>query len=188
MRITTDWRASILPAMLFLCILFSGVAAQEIHTHPCSITLPVVAMIDIEPDNAPISLVFAPPLKAGLPLDVSSVVNSTKWLNYTSSNSAGSTRRITAQLVSGAMQPGLALTLTASSYSGTGAGTLGVPSGTISLSSVAQTLISGISSCYTGNGAFNGHQLSYNLSIRDYSSMVVVTNAAVIVAFTLMDN
>ncbi|WP_247234446.1 hypothetical protein [Telluribacter sp. SYSU D00476] len=158
-------------------------------THvPASISLPVVALLDIEPSNDAVVLAIPATTEAGQSLTMSATSNNTKWLNYTSAILAGgSTRRITAQISSGSVPAGVRLLLTVSSPMGAGGGARGGSVTNLALTTAAQTILSGIGGAFTGNGINNGHQLTYSLGISNYSSLVK-TSSTVMVTYTLTDN
>jgi hypothetical protein len=145
--------------------------------------------MDIEPGSAAISLIITQPTEAGLPVTASSASDNSKWLNYTSCNISSVSRKIMVQITSGSVPAGTVLDLSTSTYSGSGAGgTFGSPNSTIQLSNTAQNLITGISSCYTGDGSTNGHQLTYSLRIINYANVKTIIASTVVVNFTFMDN
>ncbi len=142
--------------------------------------------MDIEPNNDVIALPVTAPTEAGLPAQ--GKTDNSKWLNYTCCLQSGDAdRSITVNIGSGSVPPGLKLSVIASAYSGTGNGTFGTSSGTITLSATAQTLISGIRGSYTGNGPNNGHQLTYNLEITDYSKLDFDNSNTIQVVYTIAD-
>ncbi len=150
-----------------------------------NLNLPSLAIMDIEPNSNAFNLAVNNPTEAGQPVEVSST-NSSKWINFSSAVLPGASRRVTAQL-SGGVVSGLDLTLTASSYSGSGAGALGFSTGTVILSGASQKIIDNIGGAYTGNGVNNGYKLNYALSISNYNNLRS-ENKTVTVLFTMMDN
>ena len=145
-----------------------------------------LAFIDLEPDNSTISFTLTQPTNPGLPPESDN--NNSKWINYSCCvKNSKPDRYITVEINNGSVPPGLELQLSASAYSGTGGGTLGSPSGTITLSAIAQTLISGIRGSFTGNGANNGHQLTYSLIIINYSLLDYDQSTTIQVVYTIVD-
>lgn len=163
--------------------------AQDTHTdnHTIGLSMPAVALLDIEPAASKnISMEFsASDLEAGNPI-ATSVANSSLWLNVTSIVPSGKTRKVTAS-VSDNVPTGTTLKVTAASYTGTGEGTFGTPGAQISLATTAANIITGIGSCYTGNGASNGYNLTY-LWERNTGSFGSLLNAttSVTVTYTLV--
>ncbi|MDH6251276.1 hypothetical protein M2347_001003 [Chryseobacterium sp. H1D6B] len=170
--------------------------AQDTNTdnHTIGITIPEVALVDIEPAASKnITLGFTAPTEAGLPI-VPASPNSTLWLNYSSIKSvADPTRHVSVKL--GALIPGVDIKVTAAAATGSGGGTLGTPAAQLILSAADQTIISGIGSAYTGDGANNGHNLTYTLnfgstlgSVALYADLQATAAAVATVTYTISDN
>lgn len=157
--------------------------------NPTFVTIPNVALMDIEPSSGGINLTFEQPVEAGQPTVTTSATDNSKWLNYTSANSSNNSRKITVQISSGATPAGTVIDLKASAYSGSGAGVcLGIPGSTIQLTGNVQDLITNISSCYTGDGERNGHNLTYTFRITDYIAIKTVIGGTMVINYTLIDN
>ncbi len=152
-----------------------------------NISLPNVALLDIEPNNSAITLALQPPTHAGAPVTAPSN-NTSKWLNFTSAITAGLTRKIMVQITSGTVPGGLRLKLSLSNYSGGGSGILGSAVTGLSLGNSAQNIITGIGAAFTGNGINNGYNLVYGLEISDYSQLRYGNSNALIITYTLLDN
>lgn len=153
----------------WIMIILGGVLSnltysQSTATVGASITLPSIAMIDIEPNNTGIILNMTAPTEAGSQIN-NSATNNTKWLNFTSAVTTAQTRRITAQ-ISGTMPNGIALRLVTATYAGSGAGTLGSRNSPTILSNTGQTIINNIGGAYTGNGSGNGYNLTFRLTLQ----------------------
>lgn len=150
------------------------------------LTISEMAILDIEPNTNSFTVSLDAPDEAGASA-VFTNTNTTKWVNYSSSfPTSGSNRTILVNTQS-AVPPGLNLNLTAANYSGSGVGTMGVSNGTIALSTSSQVLISGIGRGYTGDGANNGHQLSFSLSITDFALLAANNSKTVTVIYTITD-
>ena len=146
-------------------------------------TVPEIALLDIEPNSNDMILNFEAPIIAGFPLETAS--DDSKWLNYTSTITAGGiSKNITAQITGSTQIPGLKLELSASNYTGSGKGTLGSPAGKINLNTTAQAIITGIRGCHTNTGANSGHRLEYTASISDYATFELPTIPSVDIIFT----
>lgn len=166
-----------------------GFAQTELDGIATYVTIPYVSLLDIEPGSGSIGLILSQPTEAGMPTMNSNTTNNSKWLNYTSCNSASVNRKISVAIASGTIPAGTVLDLTASAYSGGGqGGTFGSPNSTIQLSNSNQTLISGISSCYTGDGSDNGHCLTYNWRVVNYGQLKTTSASNLILNFTMTDN
>lgn len=142
--------------------------AQTSGSRNVSITLPTVALLDIEPSASKnVSMIFSGPTEAGNPL-ASPVNNTTLWINYTSAVN-GATRAVYAKI--NTTIPGVDIKLTAGAASGSGGGVRGTSSGQKTLSTVNQTIISGIGGAYTGQGINNGHRLTISVSPNTYANL-----------------
>ena len=157
---------------------FAGLTASylmgqdsNVATHSLDISIPEVALVDIE-GGASISYDLTAN-EAGNAL-ASESSDSDLWLNYTSVVASGATNKITVQI--DALVPGVEIGLDVAAYSGTsGEGIMGTaPGTTITLGTEAVDIITGIGSCYTGNGNANGHQLTYDISLAsgDFGNIV----------------
>jgi hypothetical protein len=178
--------------LLGICLWFnSTLAFAQVDTdqHGIIFTIPEISILDIEPNNTPIILTFDQPNDAGNPVtSTTNGTNNTKWLNYSCSLSPSSTNKIvTVQITGGTVPTGLTLKLQAGNYTGIGQGTLGTPSGQLTLNNSVQTLISGIGASYTGTGINNGHQLTYSLSIDQYNLLDFNASATIEITYTITD-
>ena len=137
------------------------------------VRLAVLALIDIEPNNSPITLNFTGPTEAGNPIQ--STTDNTKWLNYSSALSSTDSARTISAAVDQTIA-GIDLEVMTSIAMG-GNGVLGTPFAPTStvLSTTPLALINGIRGAFTGDGAMSGHQLTYSLDINDYTAIVANT-------------
>ncbi|WP_312397917.1 hypothetical protein [Chryseobacterium sp.] len=184
-------------AMSLAAVAFSATLhAQDTNTdnHTITISIPEVALVDIEPAATKnITLGFTAPTEAGQPI-VANASNTTLWLNYSSIKSvADPTRNVSVKL--NAIIPGIDIHVTAAAATGSGGGTLGTPSAQLTLSAADQTIISGIGSAYTGNGANNGHNLTYALApgsgpggVAVYADLQATATTVATVTYTISDN
>jgi len=173
----------------FTSLVFISLRSQSTAGSDCSLTIPAIALLDIEPANPPIVLYLDPPSEAGAPLTIGDGgANSTKWLNYTSALMAdGPARTVTVKVTSGTVPPGVNLRVQAGPYTGAGAGTLGLSAGLVTLDNTAKTILTGIGGSYTGDGPNNGHLLTYSISIADYSLLDFSSSAVLQVTYTISD-
>ncbi|GEN77460.1 hypothetical protein [Chryseobacterium hagamense] len=171
-------------------------SAQDTNTdnHTITISVPEVALVDIEPAATKnITLGFTAPTEAGNPV-AANAANNTLWLNYSSIKSvADPTRNVSVKL--NAVVPGVDIRVTAAAATGAGGGTLGTPAAQLTLSAADQTIISGIGSAYTGNGANNGHNLTYSLApgsgpggVAAYADLQATATTVATVTYTISDN
>lgn len=181
---------------LFAAAISGNMSAQDSNTdnHTITISIPEVALVDIEPSATKnITLGFSAPTEAGNPI-AAAPANNTLWLNYSSIKSvAHPLRNVTVKL--NAIIPGVDIHVTAAAATGAGAGTLGASSGLLTLSAADQTIISGIGSAYTGNGANNGHNLTYALvpgsgpgGVAAYADLQATATTMATVTYTISDN
>ncbi|VXA93104.1 MULTISPECIES: hypothetical protein [Chryseobacterium] len=176
--------------------LSSNLKAQDTNkdNHTVTISVPEVALVDIEPAATKnITLGFTAPTEAGNPV-VPNTANSTLWLNYSSIKSvADPTRNVSVSV--NAIIPGIDIHVTAAAATGSGGGTLGTPAAQLTLSATDQTIISGIGSAFTGNGANNGHNLTYALAagsgpggVAVYADLQATATTVATVTYTISDN
>jgi len=134
--------------------------------HTVAISIPEVAILDLEGTTS-VSLAVEAPTEAGEAVDFSNATNSDVWINYSSIVGVAETSRTVAAKISSAnaVPGGMLLKVTAAADAGNGDGTMGSTAGQITLTSLDQTVVSGIGSCYTGDGSNNGHNLTYALEL-----------------------
>lgn len=172
----------------------ANVKAQDTKTdnHTVAITIPEVALLDIEATTKNFSASFASPTEAGSPITPPSN-NTDLWLNYSSivtpSGGADPSRKVSVK--ASAVIPGVNVNVTAATATATGAGTMGTPVGSaVTLTTADQDLITGIGSCWTDTGVSKGHQLTYAIGLTSagtYGSLVSGTTTLT-VTYTLSDN
>ena len=181
---------------LFVTFLFVGFTYAQggddnDDTHTVTITVPAVALVDIEPSGSKdISLTFTHSTEAGDPL-TAPAANTSLWLNYSSIKDAENVTR-TVSVKIGALFPGVDIKVLAAADAGNGDGTMGTVAGLLTLTTTDQTIISGIGSCYTATGVSNGHNLSYTMvggttGAASYADFTSVTQSAVTVTYTISD-
>ena len=78
-------------------VFYTPIWTQTTASVGVSISMPSIALCDIEPNNTGITLSMTAPTEAGN-IVVSTATNNTKWLNFTSAVTATQTRRVTVQL------------------------------------------------------------------------------------------
>jgi hypothetical protein len=165
----------------FVCVLFANnkVFSQDTNfdSHIVNVAIPSVFIVDIEPSGAKtISLSPTPPTEAGSSLDFSGATDNSLWLNYSSIvANATATRKVTVQITNGTVPSGTYLKVAGAAAIG-GTGTVGTPAGTITLTSLAQDFVTGIGSCYTGDGTSKGHNLTYSLALQPGNYDLVYSN------------
>ena len=165
---------------------FSMAQAVSFTAVNVGLTLPEVALLDIEPNNSAVSLVLNSPTEAGSFVK-NTLVSSAKWINYTSAVSLGKTRNVLVHIEYGSTPSGTVLKAMCSASSG-GKGALGTSTGNITISNVPQKIIAGIGPAATGNGANFGHSISYILEVTDVGKLNFNTSGTLGLIFTLIDN
>ena len=166
--------------------LFSIAQAVSFTSVNVGLTLPEVALLDIEPNNSAVSLVLNSPTEAGSFVKNTQVSN-VKWINYTSAVALGKTRNVLLQIEYGNVPTGTVLKVQCSSPAG-GKGVLGNATGNITISNVPQKIIAGIGPAATGNGANFGHGITYFLEVSDVAKLDFNTSGTLGLIFTLIDN
>ncbi len=169
-------------------LLTTNVMAQDTGEAGEAVTysLPAMKILDIE-GTAP-SLTFAAPAEAGTAVEP--VTDNASWLNYTSVIATGTTNKVTCVLSGTAVPTSTVLKVTAAAHAGTGNGTYGTTANQVTLSTSAVDVITGIGSCWTGDGNLNGHQLTYEWSITSsaYAALVTAGAADITATYTIIAN
>ena len=154
-----------------------------------------IAILDLETSalNTDLNINLSPPSEAGAPIGSNPLYsNNSIWLNYTCANPVVSSRHIEAHISSGTIPAGFELRLTVSSASGSGGGVRGTPAnvGDVVLTTTPLSIITGINTAYTGNGANNGHQLSFSLHYDNsqYGSISSQTINNILITYTIVDD
>ena len=173
----------------------------KIASHTIDISVPSVAILDIEPAENSISLGATAPTEAGDAFEFSTnSSDNSLWLNYSStvgtienpldnSELIAQTRRVTVNVI-GVIPPGIVLKVQASDDVGNGEGAVGTPAADpITLSLLPQDLITDIGTCYTGTPENNGHNLTYTMESdgNNFSALNLANNTTLTVTYTLTD-
>lgn len=161
-------------------------------THKIGITIPDVALVDVESEDNNLDITLQPSveaLEAGSAVDFSNVKDESLWLNYTSIvQDKNKKRKITAKLSGEELPEGITIQLTASSRSASGKGTTGSGKTQTLSSKEAKDIVTGIGSCYTESGAKKGHQLTYKMSVdNDQYADFLAKSYNIDVLFTITD-
>lgn len=180
--------------ILFACAAHAQDAENENHT--VEVSIPEVALLDIESNSGKnITLLMEAPTEAGLPISMSKAIDSSLWLNYSSvtTGNGNGKRDISAKVTSGSVPKGMDLYVKPLAYTGNGDGDLGSPQNNsnngIKLGSNNKKIIKDIKTCYTGNGAGNGHQLVYSLQLKNnkYEDIDFDESTTLAVLYTISD-
>ncbi len=179
----------IIAAVLFS---FGSVIADDSNsdTHQVGITISEVALVDVETTAASKNISFTPaaPTEAGEGLTFTAT-NSDLWLNYSSIVASGTSRSISA-VVSGTLPEGVTISVATSDPASSGKGKKGNAKNAAQVvtNGSGVEVVTGIGSCYTGDGASNGCNLTYSLNLEDtkYDKLYHETYTAVI-TYTISD-
>lgn len=180
-------------AIMGVFVTFGYSQINNIDAHDVTINIPEVALLDIEPNGSTITLGPVAPTEEGDPIDFSGATDNTLWMNY--SSIVGSTtdpdRDVTVQITNGVVPGGMLLKVNAAGDANNGEGTVGTPTGTVTLSGTAQNIIEGVGSCYTNDGINNGHQLTYVLeqdgALGSYSNLDFDDATTLTITYTLTE-
>ena len=180
-------------ALVFGSLNFSFAQDTNVDAHDINITIPEVALLDIEADGSTtIDLGAVAPTEAGEAIDFTNTTNSDLWINYSSivGSTTEASRKVTVKVSNGTLPGGMTLKVTAGADAGNGGGTVGTPTAQVTLSGTDQDIITGIGSCYTGNLFSNGHNLSYALVVdqANYGDIDFDEATTLTVTYTLTDN
>lgn len=170
----------------------------NVDSHLVTINIPEVALLDLEAasGSTDVTLAGTAPTEAGLPMtfEDATAKNTSIWMNY--SSIVGSTteplRNVSVQITDGAVPTGLKLTVLAAGDAENGGGATGGASAELTLSGALQNIVTGVGSAYTGDGAGNGHQLTYQLgyatdAATDYTSLDFDNSEVLTITYTLSD-
>ena len=171
----------------------------KVATHLVTISIPEVALLDLEAPSTAITLAGTAPVnaEAGLPMTFgTAATNSAIWMNYSSIVKGALSRNVSVAITAGAVPTGLKLTVLASAASADGAGTKGTALATAhTLTGTSTSIVSGIGSTYTGDGANKGHNLTYQLGYAideatNYAALRFIDTAAapLTITYTLSDS
>ncbi|MDD3723143.1 MAG: hypothetical protein PHW92_11800 [Lutibacter sp.] len=175
------------PLIYIICCFYAMSSyAQDDDDTRVTFELSEIAMLDLEPNNATVTLNVVAPNNAGEKATIVTA-NNNKWINFSSAVSAGTTRYISIVIEDGQVPPGIYLKLRTANYAGSGKGEKGVPTSVVTLNNSPQTIISNIKGAYTGNGENNGYKLTYELEIYDYKLLDFDQSATLSIRLTLTD-
>ncbi|NCA81068.1 MAG: hypothetical protein EOM76_13000 [Sphingobacteriia bacterium] len=187
--------AFILGTILVSTVLSANAVAvpgdSKTASHNVGISVSKFALIDIETSGNDININLTPNSvdEAGMGLNFDNVTDNSLWLNYSSIVGSNHTRSISASITEG-LPAGVSLKVAASAPASSGKGTLGASAATTAttLTTGGITIINGIGSCYTGNGANNGSNLTYSVVVNDdnYAS-ILEDDYSVTVTYTISE-
>jgi ABC-type Na+ efflux pump permease subunit len=164
--------------------LAGGLMAADTDTDNHTVNVVVSGFNVIDVNGSAITLTIVAPTNAG---DASTpVTDATTYLQY-SSIRATSGGKVTGAISAGTMPFGISLAVTAATPGTGGAGTKGSTNNKQTLSGTSADLITGIGSCYTQRGGGNnGSNLTYELSVSNWATVVPASSTAITVTYTLL--
>lgn len=148
--------------LLFIIVISSGrkVSGQNSNVvqMPILFSIPTIALVDFAGSDRRITFIAG---KGAEQIITPSTLDKT-WINYSSIVDGNSTNSISVNLSSDNIPVEIRIKLDISPDAGAGAGTIGKPTGQITLTGYPQEIITGIGSCFTGRGTLKGHHLTYS--------------------------
>ena len=186
---------SVVFALILMAGTYVSVKAQDSNTdnHTRTVTVPEVALLDLEQTSSrTFTMTFVAPTEAGLKL-TNPLTDMRMWLNYTSVVTASGpdmTRKVLVH-TNVVPPPGISFSVEATPMAAAGkVGTTGTGA-QVTLDVNDSDLVTGIGSCYTGDGNTKGHQLTYRATAPasgpNFAQLIAGTTAMV-VTYTLTDN
>lgn len=167
---------------------FALAADKNSDEHKVTISIPKVALLDLE-GTKDITLKIDGPTEAGEAVSFKNATNSGIWVNYSSIADGNNTRKVTVE-IDKEVPSGIYLKVLASGYSGSGKGNIGQVTGqNLTLKTTPQNIVTKVGSCYTGDKAENGHNLTYSLELTadaDYGKLLE-GETEITVTYTLVD-
>ncbi len=164
-------------------------ATPSTVSHSLQIQIPQVSLVNVI-GNSNVKLALQAPIEAGTSITTIDV-DSSFWLNYSfiKGGVTQSKNHIYARIANGYVPMGLSLSVYAKPYQGIGLGGFGISVGAVTLGQNEQRVIENISSCFTGTGIGNGHQLVYQLKLdsEKYDLLDFEQSQQVSVVYTISD-
>jgi hypothetical protein len=171
----------ILVVLVLLAIAGFAFAQTDTAAHNVIMNVVAVAALDLN-STADITLNTVAPVNAGDP--PTGETNNTKVLWYTALNASGLTRRITVNWGGADAAPaGTSLSVVAVVEAGAG-----TASAALTISNVAQNLVSLIPSVATGRLGTDGAALTYSFNVVTPASLVEGAGTTVTVTYTLTND
>ena len=172
-------RILVLTIIVMLIGSVSIFAASDTASHDVTMQVNEVVLLDID-DVTTMTLNTTAPANGGE--DVTGSTD-TRLLQYTSLVAGATTRTISVSW--GALDAAPAGTELKIEATGVAAG-CGTAGAQITVSNVAQNIVTAIGSCATGTGA-SGTEVTYTLNVTDVSALDVAGDSTVTITYTLTD-
>ncbi len=152
-------------------------------------TVPEIAVVDIEPALNNVEFAISASDQPGAEPVVEQLSEESLWINYSSAIRPNSNKRkIVAQISEGEIPAGIAFFIEASAATPFGSANQGNSLGRVQMTKDPRPIISGIGSCYTGDGVNMGHELKYSIEITDFSKIESAGDQVFTVMYTISDN
>jgi hypothetical protein len=163
----------------------AGVALSQTYAdHVANVTINAFNVIRVAPVTA-VTLTISAPATPGDPSAVATNSPSSTYIQYTAIKNA-TNYKVSAAFQASTMPTGTSLAVTAATPVGA-IGTPGTSAGKQTLpASGSVDLITGIGSVYTGITATSGSQLTYELSVANWTTVVSATSTPITVRYTIL--
>jgi len=179
------YRNLFLIQIILLPVWIATAQESNIVHMPVKVSIPTVSLVSFAGSDAHFTTI---PGKGAIQ-KITPSTKDTTWLNYSSVIDDKSTNSISASIISGNLPVEVVVKLNIGEDVGAGAGTMGKPTGIISLNEYPQTVITEIGTCYTGQGSKKGHPISYSwewLPPYDVDHSSIDDNIEISVIYTLI--
>lgn len=184
-------------SLFFLFLLVSNVVLSQTSnekSHSLTIEIPEVALISVQSENSTIALQGSTVTEAGKKVLFDESDGST-WINYSSIVGSKSTplRCVTVEISEGNIPEGLNLFVKVNKDIGVGGGKIGTPiTSKQAVQKAPVKVIERIGSSYTGVGINKGHNVIYNLELKNetgaYGKLDFDQSQTIAITYTLTDN
>ncbi|HPF52858.1 MAG TPA: hypothetical protein PK335_14855 [Draconibacterium sp.] len=152
-------------------------------------SIPEIAVMDIEPDYNNIEFSVSASADPGGEPALKQISGESVWINYSSAiRKNGNKRSINAQVTDNSLPEGISFYIEASAASPFGSRNQGVSTGKVKITQEPRPIITGIGSCFTGDGVNMGHELRYFVEITDFEKIESKTDQVFTVMYTITDN
>jgi len=152
-------------------------------------SVPEIAVLDIEPNIGNVEFSINAASEPGGEPEVVNKSNESIWINYSSAiRKNENTRSIKAEISEGVIPKGISFFIEASPASAFGSKNQGSSAGKVKIAGAPKPIITGIGSCFTGDGVNMGHELKYVLEISDFTQIDAIGDHEFTVLYTITDN
>lgn len=182
---------TIFAVLALLGLTTAAMAESDTTTHDVNLNVDEMAVLDVTDPATDVTMTLLAPDDGGEA--IADVLNSEKWLNYTSVVPDGETRDITAEVAGADAAPaGTKLDVEVLSIDGgTNAGNVVVGGGNLVTGdtvATAVTIVTGIGSCETGTGVDCGANVQFTFGVDNIDDVVSDDDQTVTVTYTLTES